>query len=112
MGEWLVAKLFGVVRRRWFGGGGGNGQYAARQDPLRLYEHQLACVRAIDDFATAIDVTGTDAVHVGRIRGDASRPNGLFLWNVADNLRKGAATNAVQIALLLVEFGHIGHPDD
>jgi len=39
---------------------------------------------------------------VGRIREDESIPNGLNLWVVADNLRKGAATNAVQIAELLV----------
>ena len=41
---------------------------------------------------------GKDAVFVGRIRRDNTRPNALNLWIVADNLRKGAATNAVQIA--------------
>ena len=45
-----------------------------------------------------VDVAGTDAVYVGRIREDESIPNGLNLWVVADNLRKGAALNAVQIA--------------
>jgi len=44
---------------------------------------------------------GKDAVFVGRIRRDFTRPNALNLWIVADNLRKGAATNAVQIAKLL-----------
>ena len=44
---------------------------------------------------------GKDAVFVGRIRRDASLPNSLNMWVVADNLRKGAATNAVQIAKLL-----------
>ena len=44
------------------------------------------------------DVAGTDEVYVGRIRQDGSHPNGLALWIVADNLRKGAALNAVQIA--------------
>jgi aspartate-semialdehyde dehydrogenase len=42
-------------------------------------------------------------VFVGRIRRDDSVDNGLNMWIVADNLRKGAATNAVQIALLLAE---------
>lgn len=46
-----------------------------------------------------------DAVFVGRIRRDESQPNTLNLWVVADNLRKGAATNAVQIAELLTEKG-------
>jgi aspartate-semialdehyde dehydrogenase len=44
------------------------------------------------------DVEGKDEVFVGRIRQDAFVKNGLWLWVVADNLRKGAATNAVQIA--------------
>jgi aspartate-semialdehyde dehydrogenase len=44
---------------------------------------------------------GKDDVFVGRIRRDESQPNSLNLWIVADNLRKGAATNAVQIAQLL-----------
>ena len=44
------------------------------------------------------DVAGTDDVFVGRIRKDASHPSGLAMWVVADNLRKGAALNAIQIA--------------
>ncbi len=50
---------------------------------------------------------GRDEVFVGRIRRDFSVENGLNLWCVADNLRKGAATNAVQIAELLLEKGFI-----
>jgi aspartate-semialdehyde dehydrogenase len=46
---------------------------------------------------------GKDEVFVGRIRRDESQPNSLNLWIVADNLRKGAATNAVQIANYLWE---------
>lgn len=46
-------------------------------------------------------VVGSDQVHVGRIRRDDSAANSLHLWTVADNIRKGAATNAVQIAELL-----------
>ena len=46
---------------------------------------------------------GRDETFIGRIREDLSSPNGLFFWCVSDNLRKGAATNAVQIAELLVK---------
>ena len=48
---------------------------------------------------------GKDDVFVGRIRRDKSQPNTLNMWIVSDNLRKGAATNAVQIAEYLVEKG-------
>lgn len=48
------------------------------------------------------DCDGCDDVFIGRIREDISTPNGLAFWCVSDNLRKGAATNAVQIAELLV----------
>jgi len=47
---------------------------------------------------------GKDEVFVGRIRRDTTVPNGLNLWCVSDNLRKGAATNAVQIAQLLLKY--------
>ncbi|MBA2515273.1 MAG: aspartate-semialdehyde dehydrogenase [Solirubrobacterales bacterium] len=50
---------------------------------------------------TARDAAGRDEVFVGRIRRDESHPRGLNLWVVSDNLRKGAATNAVQLAELL-----------
>lgn len=53
-------------------------------------------------YPMAIDATGKDATFVGRIREDNSIPNGLHLWVVADNLRKGAALNAVQIAEILI----------
>jgi aspartate-semialdehyde dehydrogenase len=49
--------------------------------------------------------SGTDAVYVGRIREDISHPRGLNLWVVCDNIRKGAALNAVQIAEELVKLG-------
>jgi aspartate-semialdehyde dehydrogenase len=51
------------------------------------------------------DAAGRDEVLVGRVRGDASHERGLALWIVSDNLRKGAATNAVQIAESLVTRG-------
>jgi aspartate-semialdehyde dehydrogenase len=53
-------------------------------------------------YPLPIDATGKDATYVGRIREDNSVPNGLNLWVVADNLRKGAALNAVQIAEILI----------
>ena len=64
-------------------------------------------ITVIDDpaanaYPMAIDADGQDGVLVGRIRRDLGDPNALALWVVADNLRKGAATNAVQIAELLV----------
>ena len=51
-----------------------------------------------DLYPMPSDVGGTDDVFVGRIRKDSSHPNGLAMWVVADNLRKGAALNAIQIA--------------
>lgn len=55
-------------------------------------------------YPTAVsEASGTDPVYVGRIREDISYPNGLNLWVVADNVRKGAALNSVQIAEVLVE---------
>jgi aspartate-semialdehyde dehydrogenase len=53
-------------------------------------------------YPMPLDADGKDDVFVGRIRRDESQPNTLNLWVVADNLRKGAATNAVQIAEYLV----------
>jgi aspartate-semialdehyde dehydrogenase len=55
-----------------------------------------------DGFITPIDCAGEDAVYVSRIRRDPSIPNGLMLWIVADNVRKGAALNSVQIAEALL----------
>jgi aspartate-semialdehyde dehydrogenase len=64
-------------------------------------------IKVIDDLANGeypkpSDCDGDDAVFIGRIREDLSCDNGLAFWCVSDNLRKGAATNAVQIAELLV----------
>jgi len=50
----------------------------------------------------ATDAAGRDAVYVGRVREDLSHPRGIDLWIVSDNVRKGAATNSVQIAEILV----------
>ncbi len=54
-------------------------------------------------YPMAIDAAGRDEVFVGRIRRDPGHERALDLWIVADNLHKGAATNAVQIAELLHE---------
>ncbi len=69
--------------------------------------HEAPGVMLMDDpkqqvFPTNIDVDGSDATLVGRLRDDPSGPNSLAFWCVADNLRKGAASNAVQIAEILV----------
>ena len=65
-------------------------------------------VKILDDPAISLypqpwSAAGTDEVFVGRIRRDVSHPNGLVMWVVADNLRKGAALNAVQIAEEMVK---------
>jgi len=65
-------------------------------------------VRVLDDptslsYPTQVETSDTDDVWVGRIRKDESVRNGLWMWVVADNLLKGAALNAVQIAELLAD---------
>ncbi|EKE83840.1 aspartate-semialdehyde dehydrogenase [Idiomarina xiamenensis] len=63
---------------------------------VELVEHR-------EEFPTQVsDAAGKDAVFVGRIRNDISHPLGLNLWVVADNIRKGAATNSIQIAEHLI----------
>ena len=60
---------------------------------------------AADEYPLPGDAEGRDEVFVGRIRNDLSSPRGLALWVVADNLRKGAALNAVQVAERALEMG-------
>ena len=60
-----------------------------------------------DGYITPVDAAGEHAVYVSRIRKDHTVENGLCFWVVSDNLRKGAALNAVQIAQLLDETGTI-----
>jgi aspartate-semialdehyde dehydrogenase len=64
-------------------------------------------VKVVDDptkneYPMPLDAAGQDLTLVGRIREDFSIKNGLNFWVVADNIRKGAATNAVQIAEILI----------
>jgi aspartate-semialdehyde dehydrogenase len=70
-------------------------------------------VTVVDDpaagrYPMALDAAGKDDVFVGRIRRDPGNERALDLWIVSDNLRKGAATNTVQLAELLVERGLLG----
>lgn len=67
-------------------------------------------VTVIDDpaaaaYPTPLELAGTDGVFVGRIRADLADPDALLFWSVADNLRKGAALNAVQIGEVLLGAG-------
>jgi aspartate-semialdehyde dehydrogenase len=85
-------------------------------DRARALLREAPGVRVVDDPAAGAyplpsAAAGTDDVLVGRIRDDGSRRNGLSLFVVADNLRKGAATNGVQIAELLVGRGLVRVPD-
>lgn len=78
------------------------------ENPLTLAEARelLATSPGIvltDEYPVAIEVAGTDATYVGRLRRDESVANGFNLWIVADNLRKGAALNAVQIAEIVLK---------
>ncbi len=82
--------------------------------PISVEEAKAALLRApgvvlMDEtkgeFPQPIHATGTDSTYVGRVRKDPSNPNALNLWVVADNLRKGAASNAVQIAEELLRRG-------
>jgi len=58
-------------------------------------------------YPMPIDVTGKDDVYVGRIRKDLSHPNAINMWIVGDNIRKGAALNAVQIAEKMIQMNLI-----
>jgi aspartate-semialdehyde dehydrogenase len=58
-------------------------------------------------YVTPLESAGEDATYISRIREDPTVDNGLAMWIVSDNLRKGAALNAVQIAELLIERGLI-----
>ncbi len=83
-------------------------------DEARHILVQAPGVKLLDDPAISLypqpwSVVGTDEVFVGRIRRDASHDNGIVMWVVADNIRKGAALNAVQIAEEIIKRGWL-HP--
>lgn len=77
-------------------------------DEARRILAQSPGVKVLDDPTVSLypqpwSAAGTDEVLVGRIRRDSSHPNGLIMWVVADNLRKGAALNTIQIAEELIK---------
>jgi aspartate-semialdehyde dehydrogenase len=81
---------------------------AITPDEARKILSKAPGVKVIDDpskklYPLAIDAAGKDDTFVGRIRTDESIPHGLNMWIVADNIRKGAALNAVQIAEVLIK---------
>ena len=87
---------------------------AMSPDEARHILAQAPGVKVLDDPTISLypqpwSAVGTDEVFVGRIRQDASHPNGLTMWVVADNLRKGAALNTVQIAEEVIKGDWI-HP--
>ena len=79
-------------------------------DEARRILAQAPGIKLLDDPTISLypqpwSAAGTDEVFVGRIRRDSSHDNGLVMWVVADNIRKGAALNAVQIAEVIVDGG-------
>jgi aspartate-semialdehyde dehydrogenase len=77
-------------------------------DQVREILSKAPGVKVVDnpkkfEYPLAIDAAGKDDTLVGRIREDESIPNGINMWIVADNIRKGAALNAVQIAEILIQ---------
>ncbi len=78
-------------------------------EDARALLHQAPGVVVLDErksggYPTAVtEAAGHDGVYVGRIREDISHPRGLDLWVVSDNVRKGAATNSIQIAEILIK---------
>ena len=83
---------------------------AVESDDVREVMRRAPGILVVDEpaaqrYPTPRSVAGTDVVQVGRIRRDPGRENGIAFFFSADNLRKGAATNAVQVAELLVAGG-------
>jgi aspartate-semialdehyde dehydrogenase len=87
--------------------GHGQAVWVETEEPISPEEASDALAAAphvrLADFPTAMDAAGQDEVLVARIRRDMTDGHGLALWSVNDNLRKGAALNAVQIAEALLE---------
>ena len=82
-------------------------------DQVRNLLRKAPGVEVVDDpskneYPLAIEASGKDATFVGRIREDISIENGIVMWVVSDNIRKGAALNAVQIAELMLKKGQLG----
>ena len=80
----------------------------ARQAVINGEGLTLLHTPAAKESPTPLFLAGKDDVYVGRIRKDLANPNGLTFWIVSDQIRKGAALNAVQIAEYLVKVGNVG----
>ena len=83
------------------------------REPLEVEEarallERMPGITLVDPYPTAAGAAGHDDVFVGRLRRDPSHERGLQMWVVSDNLRKGAATNAVQLAEQLYARGLVG----
>lgn len=86
-------------------------------EPLEIADVRYAMEQApglvvVDDpaqgkYPMPLMVAGSDPVYVGRIRRDLADPRGIALWVVADQIKKGAALNAVQIAQYLLSVGNL-----
>jgi len=89
--------------------------WAETEQPVSVEQFREACrntkgITVIDnpkdkEYPMPFNLTGKDDVYVGRIRKDIANPNGITFWCVSDQIRKGAALNAVQIAEYLIEKG-------
>ena len=92
-----VPVLFGHAMSVW-----AEFERPVQPDDARAAMAAMPGVRVVDDpaagrYPTPLDAAGNDDVLVGRVRADASRPGGIAFWAVTDSIRKGAATNVVQI---------------
>ena len=81
---------------------------AAAKELLASAPGVALCADTPKECPQPLTAAGSDSTFVGRVRQQAGSPNTLELWLVADNLRKGAATNAVQCAVELVRLGRFG----
>ena len=96
MKKWIFTAIVAVS---------GASQAYATVDVFRC-EGKIKNLKTGNEASTTAEIAGDDDVYVSRIRKDPTIANGINMWIVADNLRKGAALNAVQIAETLIsDFG-------
>ena len=91
--------------------------WAETERPISVEEAQAAFAKATGvilqdnpaqkEYPMPLFVAGKDPVYVGRVKKDLANPNGIFFWTVSDQIKKGAALNAVQIAEYLIAEGNI-----
>lgn len=91
--------------------------WAETERPISVEEAQAAFAKATGvilqdnpaqkEYPMPLFVSGKDPVYVGRVKKDLANPNGIFFWTVSDQIKKGAALNAVQIAEYLIAEGNI-----